>query len=228
MTSVSASRPIGFNPPYGGTTERGPGVQSVIVRLILALAASVGLTLAIVWLAGKLLQSPATTPSPAQAAASAKVDRNYRILVRRLQARGKRVGHIKAARGAWARRANRICARAMSEVKTAFGEGIPAKTPTALYALVSKVEAIGADAQGQLRALPPPRYDAKRVETMLDLSDQALALDRALISAIRERHRGAAVRLARQEARLIQRANSLATALGAYVCAEDPFFDNFS
>jgi hypothetical protein len=198
------------------------------VRLFLVLAASAGLTLGIVWLAGRLLDSPATKPSPAEAAASAKVDRNYRLLVRRLRARGRRVHRIEAARGAWARRANSICRRAVYEVKTAVAARVPAKTQTGLFALVSKVEAIEADLLRQLRALPPPRHDAARVQKMLDLSDQALVLDSSVVSALRRNDRAAARRLLRQEVRLGERANSIATALGAYVCAQSAIFDETS
>ena len=195
------------------------------MRLILVLAASAGLTLGVVWLAGRLLESPAPTPTAAEAAASAKVDRNYRLLVKRLRARGRRVHRIEAARGAWARRANRICRRAVYEVKTAVAAAVPAKTQTGLFALVSKVEAIEGTALRQLRALPPPRHDAARVQKMLDLSDQALALDSAVVSALRRNDRAGARRLLRQEFRLGRRADAVANALGAYVCAEDPLFE---
>ena len=58
---------------------------------------------------------------------------------------------------------------------------------------------------------------------MLELSGQALSIDRAAVSALGRHDRTGFVRLGRQELGLAGRVDALATGLGADICAEDPF-----
>jgi len=198
------------------------------VRLILVLAATAGVTLGIVWVAGRLLDAPAPAPTPAQAAAEARVDRSYHRLVRRLRVRGRRVRRIEAARGVWARRANRICRTMVRDGAATTAAAVRVKTRSELFALLSKVEEIEADALRRLQALPPPRYDAARVQKLLSLFGRAVANDGATVDALRRNDRVAAQRLARQTVRLDGRASSIAAALGADYCANDSIFDETS
>jgi hypothetical protein len=193
------------------------------VRALLVLIGTVAVISALVWLANGLVASPAPKTSPAQAAAAAKVHRNYISLVRRLKARAKRVRRIRAARGAWAHRANRICSSALRDVRRTIAAAAPVHTRGELFALFSKLETIEESSLAQLRAIAPPRHDARKVERMLELSSQAFAIDRAAVSALERHDRAAFVRLARQESRLVGRVDALAAGLGADICAEDPF-----
>jgi len=197
------------------------------VRAILVLVAAAGVTLAIVWVAGRL-SSPAPAPTPAQAAANARVDRNYRRLVRRLRVRGRRVQRITAARNVWARHADRICRTFVRRAAAATATAVHAKTRNELFALLSQVEAQQTDAVRQLQALPPPRHDAAKVRTLLDLLDQAVANDQALVAALRRNDTVTAQRLTRQSQRIAGPASSIARSLGAYTCADDSIWDETS
>src|SRR6266516_2164231 len=116
--------------------------ESVVVRALLVLIGTVGVISALVWLANGLVASPAPRTSPAQAAAAAKVHRNYIALVGRVRTRAKRAQRIRAARGAWARRANAICSSALRDVRKTIAAAAPVRTRGELFALLSKLETI--------------------------------------------------------------------------------------
>jgi hypothetical protein len=97
------------------------------------------------------------------------------------------------------------------------------KTRGTLVALLAKLSTIAESDLAQLRAIPPPRHDARRIGKMLELSDRAFSIDHAAVAALERNDRAAFLRLARQELRVGRRADALATALGADTCAEDPF-----
>jgi hypothetical protein len=58
---------------------------------------------------------------------------------------------------------------------------------------------------------------------MLDLVERALAIDHAALSALQRNDRRTFLRLVRQELPLGNRANAIASALGADVCAQRAF-----
>jgi hypothetical protein len=197
------------------------------VRVILVLAATAAITLGIIWVAGRL-NGPAPAPTPAQAAASAKVDRNYRRLVRRLRVRGRQVQRIRAARKVWARHADGICRTIVRGAANSTATLTHAKTPSEAFALLSNLLTIETNGVQRLHALPAPWYDAAKIRKLLDLFDQGVADDRALFSALR-RNDGATVRrLTRHEARLGERATPIAAGLGADICADDTIWDETS
>jgi hypothetical protein len=192
------------------------------MRLVVILLATVAATLGIVWLGTRVLASPTNKPSAAQAAAAARVDRNYRLLVRRLRIRARRVRDIKAARGAWARRANRICGRTSRALAAAARPLRTARSKAALDAFMSNVEAIQARSLQELRDLQPPWHDRARVQKLLALGAQEQSLLHAIFAAIRSNDRSAFVRLVRQGLRVRQREDAIASALGADACAQGP------
>jgi len=151
------------------------------------------------------------------------VDRHYTSLVRALRARGRRARRIKKARGAWARRANIICGRALRDIRTTTLAAAPIRTQREFITLVSKLDTIESGYIAQLRAVPQPRHDAPKVEKILELSGQALSLDRAAVSALERNDRAAFRRLARQELRVSAHVDAIAAALGAVTCTENPF-----
>ena len=193
------------------------------MRVVVAILVSAVVALGLAWLGTRLFAPPAATTPPAQAAVAAKADRKYDVLVRRLRANARRAQRITAARGAWARRADRICGSTLRTFEATTRAAAPVKTRTQLLALFSKLEPIEADYLGQLRALPTPRHDAAKVQKMLELTAQELAINNDAVAAFRRNDQAGFLRLLKQELRLGARTDAIAAALGAAVCAQDSF-----
>ena len=193
------------------------------MRPFVIVLATLGGTLAIVWIATQVLPSTAHKPSAAQAAAAAKVDRDYRVLVHRLRVRAHRVQRIKAARGAWARRANGICGRELRALARAAAPIRTNGSKAELRNFMSNVDSIEGRSLAELQALRRPWQDRARVRKFLALSGQAQSLLHEMFSAIQSHDRRSFVRVVHEDLQVRRRADAIATALGADVCAEGPF-----
>ena len=188
------------------------------MRAILGVALMALLGVGAVW-TGKHLPLPyEPTAGVSDRAQQVRLERQYARFVRRVRVNAARARHARAARNAWARSANGICAGLVRRVRAETKQAGLATLDVRLRLLRTTEETASA-AVGDLDALPAPRSIARRVDRLLGLYRTELdSIDR-LAEAFRAGDAAEAIGVLGRLRTLGLRDQTLASRLGANLCA---------
>jgi hypothetical protein len=119
----------------------------------------------------------------------------------------------------WGDEADKLCATASRRLREA---GYPT-TPEQAALFFERYLDVYRDLDNGLAALPAPKGQKGRIETLRALSAEGMKNAQAMLDAIRANDRTEVLQIARQTQRLAAEIARIAKRLGADRCAEDPF-----
>jgi hypothetical protein len=119
----------------------------------------------------------------------------------------------------WGDEADKLCATASRRLREA---GYPT-TPEQAALFLERYLEVYRDLDNGLAALPAPKGQKARIETLRALSAEGMTKAQAMLDAIRANDRAAVLQIARQAQGLAAEIARIVKRLGADRCAEDPF-----